>query len=347
MLSALLKEHCLLFVLTLLTCRAEDGKIVGGYFADQSEFSFVVSVQEKSRFNSSVIYSHRCGGTLVNPWFVFTAAHCVSWRSLKNGVLHPRLAADFVVLTGTRDIKVLEPGARFRPVDEIILNEGFREHSTLTGFWLGDMALLKLIFEVEDYSFTRSVVFPREERTESQLNELKSDKYRLCLHPGWWTGRSGVTSSPSFLKFLWMKVLPDDQCDRMFCKAYPDSCGVYNATKLEVICALSEYQSWSPCFAGSGTPLVCDGRFFGMHVSSRYSCGMADVPENYISVLTVRRFFRALNSYRLLNRGEQRRTSFILFSVVMLTSIKNSKEYLELTDSKDPTLAYVSGYSGH
>ena len=50
-------------------------RIEGGIFADSNDFPWMVSIQ--GIFNNR--FEHHCGGTLITPQVVLTAAHCLSW----------------------------------------------------------------------------------------------------------------------------------------------------------------------------------------------------------------------------------------------------------------------------
>ena len=51
--------------------------IINGRDADPGEWPWMVSLQ--LTFSGAPIDSHRCGGTLIAPQWVLTAAHCVVW----------------------------------------------------------------------------------------------------------------------------------------------------------------------------------------------------------------------------------------------------------------------------
>ncbi len=48
-------------------------RVVGGIKAEKHEFPWIVSIQKRDNYAN---YRHFCGGSIINDYFVITAAHC-------------------------------------------------------------------------------------------------------------------------------------------------------------------------------------------------------------------------------------------------------------------------------
>lgn len=63
--------------------------IIGGGNASVGEYPFMVTVQVKSR-GSNAYQRHWCGASVISPWQILTAAHCVGWEASNLGVIAGR-----------------------------------------------------------------------------------------------------------------------------------------------------------------------------------------------------------------------------------------------------------------
>lgn len=56
-----------------------DHRIVGGHVIDIERAPYVISIQRESQQCGA---SHHCGGSIINPWWILTAAHCTRYTSV-------------------------------------------------------------------------------------------------------------------------------------------------------------------------------------------------------------------------------------------------------------------------
>ncbi|KAM7314795.1 transmembrane protease serine 2-like [Ixodes scapularis] len=103
--------------------QAKGGRIVGGWNATEGEFPWQVSIQQRKTRD------HFCGGSIIEPDIVVTAAHCVDgndpWYLLvQAGILDLRNSTDYTQL---------------RDVEQIVVHESFE-----IADYSNDIALLKL-----------------------------------------------------------------------------------------------------------------------------------------------------------------------------------------------------------
>ena len=51
--------------------------IVGGVNAKAGEFPYMALLGAKKRYNGEDIVQFLCGGSVINKWYILTAAHCI------------------------------------------------------------------------------------------------------------------------------------------------------------------------------------------------------------------------------------------------------------------------------
>ncbi|MGP4114703.1 S1 family peptidase [Streptomyces sp. 4N509B] len=221
-------------------------RIVGGTPTTTAEYPFMMQV------GFGIV--PRCGGTLVAPTKVLTAAHCVE-------TLTPDQLARLVVVGG-RDEYQSENGTE-RPVSEAWVHPD-RDRVTR----VADVAVLTL---AEPMPFA---TLPIAAATDTHLYEPGTMSRIL----GW-----GLTEEngdiPDQLMTAQVPVISDADCEA----AYATHTTTYDAPSM--VCAAYPEGGVDACNRDSGGPLVIDGVVAGV-VSWGRGCARADSPGVYARMTT-------------------------------------------------------------
>ncbi|MFD8021059.1 S1 family peptidase [Streptomyces lavendulae] len=235
---------------------AADSVVIGGKPVNVADSPWVVALASRDRFGGTRD-GQFCGGVVVAPTTVVTAAHCLGRQVLGGPV---ESVADFRVITGRTELRADE--GREIAVRAARVNPAYDPGSNA-----GDLAVL-------------------------ELAEAVPAQYVLPMagdgHPAYaagtdaavygWGDTSGFGDYAYGLRAAQVTVLADDVCRR----AYPgDSDGQYRADSM--VCAGDRDGGKDACQGDSGGPLVAGGRLIGL-VSWGRGCGRADSPGVYTRI---------------------------------------------------------------
>lgn len=196
------------------TKRDTAAKIVGGQQLGQGERPWMVSLQYDG--------THFCGGSLIAPDWVLTAAHCVD-DGLTDGV---QVLANFIDLDNSGS-------ARNSDISEIHIHPDYNSNSP------ADIALLRLSQPIED-------VAPLTRITEGEMNSFAPPGTMMSVS-GWGDTREGG-GAPTMLQSTNVPLVSRAQCN------LPQS---YNGEISETeICAGYQRGGKDSCQGDSGGPLV-------------------------------------------------------------------------------------------
>lgn len=235
-----IKIFFILSLISLITNGAAKGqKIVGGEEAEPYTYPFMVSIQNK---NSG---RHFCGGALISPNTVITAAHCTVWANSDR----------IQVVLSEHDLTTDEGVEQVRDVSKIIIHDKYDARK-----YKNDISILQLSEPVEINDKAQLIALP-------QAGEEVSGKITAI---GWGALKQGGPS-PDILNQVNVDIVSFDECNENYSGKIFDG----------MICAGAPGKD--SCQGDSGGPLFKDNKLIGLTSWGR-GCAQPDYPGVYTQV---------------------------------------------------------------
>lgn len=235
--------------------RGFSGRIINGRQSARGAWPWQVSLQLlHPQFG---FLGHWCGGVLISPDWLLTAAHCIN-----NDLFNLPLAALWTAVLGDWDREEEEKSEERIPIEEIIIHERFHNFQH-------DLALMRLSRPIKlNGSRIRAVCLPQRRILHNQTD--------LCIATGW-----GRDAEDGMLAGRLLEARVPVHDNAICRKKYGHSVTIRNGH----LCAGHLDGSTGTCVGDSGGPLQCaqdDGRWYLAGITSFGSgCAKPGFPDVY------------------------------------------------------------------
>ncbi|XP_048873133.1 trypsin [Brienomyrus brachyistius] len=256
--DVLLGLKCMFLELIVVSCYDfMQSRIVGGYAPAPHSIKYMVSIQNDKG-------QHFCGGSLINKYWVLTAAHCNIGSS------------QMVIVAGDYSLSVYEGTEQFFTPRVLVPHPEYNKSTNNA-----DIMLIRLKVPVQLNSFVTVAPLPRQGASVSEG--------RVCRVSGWGYTSSSGAQIPATLRTVKVPIVSAVHCN--------SSQSFGGNITANMICAGYSAGGKDACKGDSGGPLVCEGRVYGV-VSWGNSCASAKYPGVYTAVSQYRSWIdQTINSF--------------------------------------------------